>query len=79
MALRLAALAMTTLTIGLLVVLPSRMEADSRAYAMFAASRAGEPCVTAIPAKCLAMSSVDEAPTHAVSIRVTERRCDVQG
>jgi hypothetical protein len=46
----LAAVVMTALTIGVLVVLPSRMESDSQAYAMLAASPyAVAPCVTALP------------------------------
>lgn len=49
-----AATAMTVLTIGVLVVLPSRMEPDSRAYAMFASARAAMPCVDATPRKCTA-------------------------
>jgi len=48
-----AATAMTVLTIGVLVVLPSRMEPDSRAYAMFASARvAATPCVDTTPRKC---------------------------
>ena len=53
MMLSFAATAMTVLTIGVLVVLPSRMEPDSRAYAMFASARAAAmPCVDATPRKC---------------------------
>jgi len=53
MMLSFAATVMTVLTLGVLVVLPSRMEPDSRAYAMFASVRAGAtPCVDATPRRC---------------------------
>jgi hypothetical protein len=51
--LSIAATAMTIVTIGVLVVLPSRMEPDSRAYAMFASARAAAaPCIDVTPRKC---------------------------
>ena len=38
-----AALLMTAATIGLMVVLPSKMEADSQAFAMLAVANASTP------------------------------------
>ena len=73
-----AALAMSALTIGVLVILPSRMESDSQAYALFAASRAAQ-CASALPAKCADVVGVEEPSLHAVSHRITEPRCPVQG
>ena len=43
-----AAAAMTAVTIGVLVVLPSQMESDSQAYAMLAASSKVSTCA-AVP------------------------------
>jgi hypothetical protein len=50
MAFGFAAVAMTALTIAVMVVLPARMESGSEANAMLAASQdAGGPCITALP------------------------------
>lgn len=71
-----AALVMTALTIGVLVILPSRMESDSQAYALFAASRAAQ-CASALPVKCADIVGMDKNadPTS----RRPEARCDVHG
>jgi hypothetical protein len=72
-----AALAMSALTIGVLVVLPSRMESDSQAYALFAASRAAQ-CANVVPAKCVELVGMEEPIGRDVSLRVNERHCDVR-
>jgi hypothetical protein len=84
-ALGFAALAMSALTIGVLVVLPSRMESDSQAYALFAASRAAQ-CAAAVPAKCTEVVGMDDAIGHEistvgqeVSFHVAEPHCDERG
>jgi hypothetical protein len=73
-----AALAMSALTIGVLVVLPSRMESDSQAYALLAASRATQ-CANAVPIKCAEVAGMDELLGREVSLRVNERQCDIRG
>ena len=51
LALALAAMIMSALTIGLLVVLPSKMEPDSQAFAMIATANAN-PCANTLHLRC---------------------------
>ena len=71
-----AALAMTALTIGVLVVLPSRMESNSQAYALFAASRTAQ-CASALPVRCADVVRMQQ--TADPTAHRTQSRCDVQG
>ncbi len=73
-----AALAMSALTIGVLVVLPSRMESNSQAYALFAASRAAQ-CANAAPSKCAELAGMEEPIGREVAFRANERHCDDRG
>jgi hypothetical protein len=72
-----AALAMSTLTIGVLVVLPSRMESDSQTYALFAASRADQ-CANAASTKCAELVGADEPIGREAALRANDRRCEAR-
>lgn len=72
LALGLAAVIMSALTIGLLVVLPSKMEPDSQAFAMLATANAN-PCASTIQLRC---TDPYAAPSAASAV---EAKCKEQG
>jgi hypothetical protein len=74
-----SAMAMTAITICVLVVLPSQMEPSSQAFAMLAASSsaATDPCA-AMTLKCVDPTAIRESTSMHVSGPGSDPKCKEQ-
>jgi hypothetical protein len=74
-----AAAIMTVLTIGVLVVLPSKMEPDSQAFALLEASGSTptNPCA-AVRLKCVDVAAVRESDSAPVQVSGADPKCKQQ-
>lgn len=74
-----SAMAMTAITIGVLVVLPSKMEPGSQAFAMLAASSsaAADPCA-AMSLKCVDPAATRESASTHASGPASDPKCKEQ-
>jgi hypothetical protein len=74
-----AAMVMTAITIGALVVLPSKMEPDSRAFALMEAanSAATNPCAAA-QLKCVDLAAMNDSALAPVQAPAANLKCREQ-
>jgi hypothetical protein len=75
-----AALMMTAFTLGALVVLPSKVEADSETFGIVAVAEASPSVRCAAPAlQCAHAHAMHEAAAATASASKSARQCDDQG
>jgi hypothetical protein len=74
-----AAAIMTALTIGVLVVLPSKMEPDSRAFALLEASSSASanPCA-AVRLKCVDLPAIRDSASATIQVSGADPKCKDQ-
>jgi hypothetical protein len=72
-----AAMIMAATTIGLLVVLPSKMEPDSQAFALLgkASLAATDPCAAAINLGCTDLAGTRDAALKRVGVLRVDPKC----
>jgi hypothetical protein len=74
-----AAAIMTAFTIGVLVVLPSKMEPDSQAFALLEASGSASTNPCAAPRlKCVDVAAVRESASAPVQVSEADPKCKQQ-
>lgn len=79
-ALGFAAMVMTAVTIGVLVVLPSKMEPDSQAFALLgrASLAATDPCAAAINLGCTDLATTRDAALKRLGVLRVDPKCREQ-
>ncbi len=79
LAIGLAAMIMSAITISVLVVLPSKMEPDSQTFAMLASASfvTALPCATAY-FKCVDLAAVRESASVPIQVVRADPRCKEQ-